>query len=184
MKNCKRCGQSKSVSAFRLDPRYRDGYGSWCAQCHRERGAEWSKENREHRTAKRAAWVDENPERARVADRKWKSANKTKLAESYRAWRRANLKRDAARVSARKAAKLRAVPKWADKGKIAAIYRDRPEGFDVDHIVPLVSPIVCGLHWEGNLQYLPSAENQSKRNFHWPDMPRIENTQRQTRLFA
>jgi len=77
-----------------------------------------------------------------------------------------------------------ATPAWADLGRIAEFYANAPEGCDVDHIVPLVSPIVCGLHCEANLQYLPSAENQSKRNFHWPDMPRIENAQRQERMFA
>ena len=40
----------------------------------------------------------------------------------------------------------------------------------VDNIVPLKSAIVCGLHWEGNLQLLTSVENIKKGNRTWPDM--------------
>jgi hypothetical protein len=47
----------------------------------------------------------------------------------------------------------------------------RPLNHDVDHIVPLTSKFVCGLHCEANLQYLPSRVNQSKKNRYWPDMP-------------
>ena len=72
--------------------------------------------------------------------------------------------------SNKRAVKLRAIPKWADEKKIKEIYANRPIGYDVDHIVPLQSPFVCGLHWEGNLQYLPKKENQSKKNRYWPDM--------------
>jgi hypothetical protein len=44
-------------------------------------------------------------------------------------------------------------------------------GTHVDHIVPLVSKFVCGLHCEANLQLLPGPENQRKGNRVWPDMP-------------
>lgn len=64
----------------------------------------------------------------------------------------------------KRAKKLKATPVWADLEKIKLIYKNRPAGHHVDHIVPLNSPVVCGLHWEGNLQYLPARENLSKRN--------------------
>lgn len=77
----------------------------------------------------------------------------------------------------RRAGKKQATPAWADHEKIARIYELaavlNADGcaFGVDHVVPLKSPIVCGLHVENNLQLLPKLDNRSKGNRHWPDMP-------------
>lgn len=58
-----------------------------------------------------------------------------------------------------------ATPPWVDKKALKEIYDNRPDGYDVDHIVPLRGKNVCGLHIPENLQYLPSDENRnSKRN--------------------
>lgn len=38
-------------------------------------------------------------------------------------------------------------------------------------MVPLNSPLVCGLHWWANIQLMPIEENNVKANFSWPDMP-------------
>lgn len=70
-----------------------------------------------------------------------------------------------AHTAARFAAKLRAAPVWADKARIKRIYAEaRARGMHVDHIIPLRSPIVCGLHVENNLQLLPPLENIRKGN--------------------
>jgi len=183
MKICKKCSKNKPLSCFRKDDRYKSGYGSWCCECHRERNSEWAKENRDRVTEKAANWREENPEKQREINRKWKSANKEKTSAQYKKWREANLDKDCARVASRKAKKINATPLWANQQIIKGIYKNRPAGHDVDHIVPLVSDLVCGLHCEANLQYLPKSENQSKRNFYWPDMPSIENAQRQGRMF-
>lgn len=89
----------------------------------------------------------------------------------------------------RQAAQLQATPHWADPKKMAAIYAEaerltKETGIPhhVDHMVPIQGPIakygpfrgmrlVYGLHCEANLQILPGAENLSKGNRYWPDMP-------------
>lgn len=65
-----------------------------------------------------------------------------------------------------------AQPEWADTSAMNRIYEQSlKQGGHVDHIVPLCSPIVCGLHVEHNLQILPAGSNYSKSNHIWPDMP-------------
>lgn len=77
------------------------------------------------------------------------------------------------RNAKRRAAERQAVPRWVNVSAIREIYRQAAtmSGVHVDHIVPLVSPIVCGLHVPENLQILPASENMSKSNRYWPDMP-------------
>ncbi|RQZ18126.1 hypothetical protein DIE15_08325 [Burkholderia sp. Bp9031] len=69
-------------------------------------------------------------------------------------------------------------PRWASMSAMIAIYRRRAEieqetgvPHDVDHIVPIVNPLVCGLHWEGNLRIIPASHNRSKSNSFDPDPP-------------
>ena len=66
----------------------------------------------------------------------------------------------------------KATPKWFEAAKIAALYRKANErGLHVDHIVPLKSPIVCGLHCFDNMQLLSKEQNLHKSNHRWPNMP-------------
>lgn len=81
----------------------------------------------------------------------------------------------------RRATKLKATPIWADRFLISEYYhlayiRTKVTGipWDVDHIVPLLSDSVCGLHTEDNIQTIPRMLNISKSNryikrFFWPD---------------
>lgn len=73
-----------------------------------------------------------------------------------------------------------ATPKWLtdeQRSQVRAIYkekkrrRDRGEKVHVDHIVPLCSDIVCGLHVPWNMQIISEAENLTKSNVWWPDCP-------------
>lgn len=57
-----------------------------------------------------------------------------------------------------------ATPIWADLNKIDSVYLNRPEGYHVDHIIPLRGENVCGLHIDSNLQYLKAEENMKKGN--------------------
>lgn len=78
----------------------------------------------------------------------------------------------------RKRAKSIATPRWASIEAMRSIYLSAQEiskqtgvKHHVDHIVPLKSDIVCGLHNQFNLQVLPALDNLRKNNRHWPDMP-------------
>jgi hypothetical protein len=176
-KDCRRCGLSQPLSNFRHDIRYRSGRASWCASCHRQRNSEWARENRERLNAKAAAWRAANPAAARAADRKHKAANKDSLATRYAAWSRLNKDKRRETDAAYRAAKRRATPSWANRSEIRRIYaaavrmeRETGMRMHVDHIVPIQSDSVCGLHWEANLRVIPGSENESKRNFWWPGM--------------
>lgn len=69
-----------------------------------------------------------------------------------------------ANTRAYRLAKMLRVPTWADLKAIKEIYEACPEGYHVDHIVPLQGELVSGLHVENNLQYLTATENMSKGN--------------------
>lgn len=70
---------------------------------------------------------------------------------------------------------FKATPDWlssVDKFRMRTIYRDaKARGLTVDHIVPLRSSLVCGLHVPWNLQIISDADNQRKGNKYWPDCP-------------
>jgi hypothetical protein len=114
-----------------------------------ERAALYNKTHKEKRKAAVDSYYQRNKEKLAVTGRKWKQENKGKV-RSYKA--------------KRKAIQLKAMPKWADLKAIENIYANKPEGYHVDHIVPLISDKVCGLHVENNLQYLTAEQNLKKSN--------------------
>lgn len=118
-----------------------------------------SRYNRSHASEKQATnqrYRATHPEKRKAAVRNWAEANKAKLA---------------ARAGNRRAIKLRASVAWANVEKMDAFYKEakrlsRETGVEhqVDHIIPLVSPHVCGLHVEHNFQVITARANQAKSN--------------------
>ena len=64
----------------------------------------------------------------------------------------------------RRSRKKLATPIWADLDKINEVYANCPDDMTVDHIIPISSPIVCGLHVSWNMQYLTRSDNSKKGN--------------------
>jgi hypothetical protein len=71
---------------------------------------------------------------------------------------------------------LRLLDPSADPYIMTEIYLNCPEGYEVDHCIPLSKG---GMHHQDNLQYLPATENRSKGNRRiysvWPRHPIIKN---------
>lgn len=112
----------------------------------------------------------------RMGEYRERNHQKIQLAQSK--WQKKNRDRCRAIKAKRRALKLQATPSWADLAAIREIYRTayamtQSNGveYQVDHIVPLNSEIVCGLHCEDNLQIITASDNRSKGNRYWPDMP-------------
>lgn len=100
-----------------------------------------------------------------------------KLAHS-KAFQKRHPDKVSAYVMRRYAAKKHATPSWANATYIMDMYliaRICTEAtgvkYQVDHIVPLRSKKVCGLHVEHNLQVITGADNHAKNNLLWSDMP-------------
>lgn len=79
-------------------------------------------------------------------------------------WKKDNKKYYNAYLATRKARVKQATPAWADLDAIQKFYENRPEGYHVDHIVPLLGKNISGLHVLENLRYLPEEENLKKSN--------------------
>ena len=94
---------------------------------------------------------------ARKAVKKWKDANPV-LTVAHRE----------SRISQRVPIAQR--PRWGNRPGMQEVYRtarllrDLGQDITVDHIIPLHSPLVCGLHVLNNLNFMELGENRAKGN--------------------
>lgn len=199
LSHCKICSEAKKKKRLE-NPEYAEKVRQQRAKGHarnREHRNKASREqyakNREERCAAQRQYHEENKE-ARKAYNKSARAMSRETARRYReknwdhvwavnkAWRLKNKDKLSKNGSRRRAAQLRAIPSWADDEwesflveEMYHLAKVRKEStgmkYHVDHIVPLQSDLVCGLHCSANMQLLLASENISKSNRYWPDMP-------------
>ena len=164
-------GICKSCRASRLAP-YAKEYREKTKDQRRLNKRAWDEKNRDKVRADSAAWYAANRESVAAYNKKWMAENKGRRRASYERWRSANMHVVSENAMRHYASKIGATPAWADKPAILRLYlKAREWGFAVDHIVPLRSKLVCGLHVPANLQLLTKQENSAKSNRTWPDMP-------------
>lgn len=178
MKTCTKCRDAQPLESFAKQAKGRFGVTSICRNCSSERGKKWHKANREKSIATKAAYNSANKDAHRTYAKAWRQKNSGRLAVLSAAWSAANPGKKNASAARRRAAKLRATPDWANHEMIEKFYVLAASLFamtgvkaNVDHIVPLQSKIVCGLHHSGNLTITTERQNKSKGNLRWPDMP-------------
>jgi hypothetical protein len=195
LKFCSKCNTSKSIEFFSKSKSRKDGLNGFCKQClslyslnnqaYKKRRAECHIENKEANNKRTSDWRKNNPDYAKRYMQEWLKENKPKKALADKKYRENNKdilreKRRPCKVEhnrRREFAKSKAFPIWACTKSIKEIYKKaeslREQGFsvEVDHIVPLVSKLVCGLHTQSNLQIISKDENLTKGNRFWPNMP-------------
>lgn len=174
--SCKKCRIKKQTANKKLNPeasqrayekrKLRLKSDLVYAEAERLYRATYYQEHKAQHNAVVKAWKKRNPEQGRISYKKWQQANKACVRFH---------------ANKRRCAKLKATPAWTDSEfeqlfiqeiYHLAVLREQATGikYHVDHIVPLQSSQVCGLHCMSNLQLLPLSENISKSNRHWPDM--------------
>jgi hypothetical protein len=110
----------------------------------------WASKNKDRVRQSKDKWLRDNPEKRKQVNREYMKRNQeyyTQYATLY--IRRLN----------------KAKPKWVNEEQLLAIYKEAKErGLEVDHIIPLKHPLVCGLHVPNNLQLLTRTQNARKSN--------------------
>ena len=151
-----------------------------CVDCLK---VEWEKANET-----RAEYFREYNKREDVKERKneWYEAHKDQVIQAaatrplevkrvyQKAWKERNTIWVRADTKARRRKHREATPSWLtreQKGQIRELYKiaitmtkTTGEQYVVDHIVPLRSEVVCGLHVPWNLRVIPRQENLLKSN--------------------
>lgn len=198
MKVCLLCKQRKDISYFSKDKKRKDGFYVYCKQCVSRLYPETKKLYQEKNRLNKIAYMQEyhnipaniekrreydkqrywdNVEFHRVRARKYMQDNPDKRKANRDAhWERNPGSRNAAKMK-RYASKKQATPVWAKDGymnlwyRFAKIETERTgRVVEVDHMIPLQSEHVCGLHCEDNMQLLFQDDNRKKQNTSWPQM--------------
>jgi hypothetical protein len=148
-KKCNQCG-----SLLILGENWAIGYALkyyyLCKKCSHQRHYRWARENREAKNA--------------IGSR-WRKKYLNKQSTYWKEYRVKNAEKLHANKAKHRAVKKRAVPAWKDDKIVEKTYAEAYVlDMHVDHVIPLCHPLVCGLHWEHNLQLLSESENLKKSN--------------------
>ena len=177
MKTCTKCDQTKGLEFFSKQLKGKFGVTSICKPCTTKRGKLWAENNPERRAANARAYNEINKVAGASYRKAWRLANLDRSKIVAAKWTAKNMDKKRAATARRRAARIQAIPSWANFDDIAKFYTlakslTAQTGIKatVDHLVPLKSSLVCGLHCAANLSIMTEKHNKSKGNFWWPQM--------------
>lgn len=136
-------------------------------------------ENKDKCLAGQRDRYERNKEKVLKTNRAWADSNRDKMRTYHAEYVKRNRAKWTAQTAIYRSKKKGSTPVWADINAIKEVYEAArawnemwPEDrVDVDHIVPLQSKLVCGLHTHHNLRIIRATDNKKKSNQFWPDMP-------------
>ena len=189
MKKCNKCNEWKNESEFCKDSKRSDGLQYVCKCCNKryridnkDKAREYYNENKEDLSLYSKEYNEKNKElvatkkkeyyeKNKEQRKQYRQEHKEEIKEYSKQYSQKHKAEHCARSAKRRANKLNATPAYADLNAINRIYRKchllsvvTSRQYHVDHIIPLQSKLVCGLHHEGNLRILTASENCIKHN--------------------
>lgn len=165
---CSKCGLFSVLAFSNLSIKTGERlYRSWCVSCEKARKDAWRNKNKAHHNTKSAEWVAKNRAKRSQTCKKHNDSNKEKYSAQRTVWRKANKNKVNLSTALRRKRIKEATPKlnefdWLYLEEIYDLAQKT--GLEVDHIIPLRHPLVCGLHVPENLQLLTKSENSQKGN--------------------
>lgn len=172
-KVCGCCLSAKTLENFSKHKRSKDGYQKYCKSCVSAYKKDYYVRNKQSILELRKEYYEENKDKVAGNVKSYQERNKDKIA-CYQVEYRANNK---FRLNALKRkyemSKLQATPKClidSDFAAMSEFYKEaellskQGSKFHVDHIVPIQSKLVCGLHVPWNLRVIHFKDNLSKSN--------------------
>lgn len=173
-KTCTKCKKQFPATNefFDKGKGYANGLNAKCKICRKkerqenkekiaEKNKQYRIENEERINKRRKEYRVKNKAEIAQRDKIYREKNKEKIKEKDRKYREANRKTINAYKSKYRANKKDLTPNDANLSLIKDIYKNCPDGYQVDHIFPLSRG---GQHHQDNLCYLPSNINASKNN--------------------
>lgn len=180
MKTCVKCLKDKCESDFyfRKDTK---NYRNSCKSCEKIRTKNYYINNLKICKESRKKYYEGNKELFKEKSKKYYHNRKNcldfkrKKSESFQKWRLNNPEKHAEKERRRRAYLILQTPKWLSKKdiqNIKSIYKmcknksniNEKVYYHVDHIIPLKSEVVCGLHVPWNLRIIEATKNLKKYN--------------------
>lgn len=174
-KVCTKCNESKLVGDFdQFRDRGKIRVRGHCKSCRRLMVKDYDSQNREKKKSYNKTYHKENLESRLAYSRNYHETNREKILAYLKWWREQNPHKVAKASSQRAYHIQKATPHWLSEEDLLimkGIYMHAKDcnlvsevPYEVDHIVPIKNPVVCGLNVPWNLQILPKDLNRSKGN--------------------
>lgn len=178
-KICRKCFVLKPLDGFHKHKQMADGHLNTCKMCHYAISRARLKEKHAEYSVVKRAWTEKNAANIRGSREAYKTKDRARHLKQKSEYAKRHSATYRAYGANYRAVKLNATVPYDEFNDIAILeiydlcrLRTKALGitFHVDHIVPLVSSKVCGLHAFANLQILEGRANKSKGNRVWPNM--------------
>lgn len=136
---------------------------NWVREYNREANRRYRDRKKQEIKLRHKKWRDENKDKVAQYARQTYLKNKEKKDQYLKEYRNSHPGWMASLCKKKRELTKRATPSWVDMDRIKEIYiLAKHLKMSVDHIIPINSDTVCGLHVPWNLQIITIQQNSRK----------------------